>query len=80
MAQRIGTSLFHITKNVMKSCNIRRVYSGTNSTKSICSTYQLGKNHKFSFDPSLNKAKIPLEVVHSDAWGPLTYMYSLRYQ
>ncbi|PKU68032.1 Retrovirus-related Pol polyprotein from transposon TNT 1-94 [Dendrobium catenatum] len=38
--------------------------------KTVCTSCLSCKGHKLSFDRSSNKTTIPLELIHSDVWGP----------
>lgn len=56
-------NLFH----VLKSCNFK---INGNEKMDFCSTCQYGKNHRLSFKHSNSKASKPLELIHTDLWGP----------
>ena len=40
-------------------------------TDMVCASYQYGKAHQFSYKESKFKAKEPLELIHSDVFGPV---------
>jgi hypothetical protein len=40
------------------------------NNKSICDSYQRAKSHQLPYSKSHNISTTPLELVHSDVWGP----------
>jgi hypothetical protein len=38
--------------------------------ESICDACQQGKTHQLTFPKSTSVSMVPLELVHSDVWGP----------
>ncbi|XP_047256021.1 uncharacterized mitochondrial protein AtMg00300-like [Capsicum annuum] len=40
-------------------------------TDTICAGFQYGKAHQFPYEESKFKAKKPLELIHSDVFGPV---------
>ena len=43
-------------------------FSGRNGQ--VCEASQLGKQHRLSFPNERNRSRNPLDVIHSDVWGP----------
>lgn len=37
---------------------------------SLCSAFQQGESHKLPFPKSKSQASKPLEIIHTDLWGP----------
>ena len=46
----------------------------------LCSSCQLGKRCKLSFNKSDSFSKFPLEKIHSDLWGPTPILSSQKFQ
>jgi histone deacetylase 1/2 len=42
----------------------------SSSNKSVCDACQQGKSHQLPFSLSTHVIKAPLELIHSDVWGP----------
>jgi hypothetical protein len=38
--------------------------------ESVCGAHQQGKSHRLLFSKSFSVSQVPLELVHSDVWGP----------
>ncbi|XP_057529771.1 uncharacterized protein LOC130808310 [Amaranthus tricolor] len=60
-------------KDIIKTANgevIKVSGVGRLKTEFKCETCILAKSHKHSYSSSLNKADMPLMLVHSDVWGP----------
>ncbi|PKU83090.1 Retrovirus-related Pol polyprotein from transposon TNT 1-94 [Dendrobium catenatum] len=63
---RLGHPHFKIL-NLVSKCN---PCLNIDFNKFSCSSCILAKGHKLPFESSENRRHIPLEVVHSDVWGP----------
>lgn len=50
----------------MKECNVK----GPSNDLFFCEACQFGKMHLLPLEISLSHAKEPLELVHTDVWGP----------
>ena len=42
----------------------------SNKDESVCDACQQAKIHQFPFQNSVRKSTCPLELIHSDVWGP----------
>jgi hypothetical protein len=40
------------------------------SKESVCDVCQQGKSHQLPFPKSVSVSQAPLELIHSDVWGP----------
>lgn len=64
---RLGHPSFQVVQTVMSSCNLPSV----NKTNfDFCSACCLGKIHKFPFPTSTTEYHTPLQLIHTDLWGP----------
>jgi GAG-pre-integrase domain len=61
--------LVHCSPSIISSLTKHHKISASPST-SFCSTCIQAKAHKLSFLPSTTKVTSPLEIVHTDVWGP----------
>lgn len=57
----------------MSICNKPCTFIVINN-QNVCTTYQLGKIHKFHFVSSLNKIHISIGIVHVDVWKPAPFL------
>lgn len=75
---RLGQPSSSIVKSVMQQCNV----SGINKMGlSFCPSRCFGQIHKFSFPTlSLIEYTSPLQLVHTDRWGPAPYVSSIGYR
>lgn len=64
---KLGHPSYKTLVQVLKSCNIS---VQSNENVFFCSSCQYGKAHKLPFNHSNSKASKPLELIHSDLWGP----------
>jgi hypothetical protein len=62
--------LVHCSPVVVTTLSKQHKISATSSQFSFCSDYVQAKTHKIPFSPSSSKATAPLEVIHTDVWGP----------
>ena len=51
----------------MASCNVP---NNKKSAFDFCNSYRLGKSHKQPFSDSNTKYNGPLQLIHTDIWGP----------
>jgi histone deacetylase 1/2 len=63
---RLGHVTFEIVTKVLQKCNIS---CGKNKAI-VCSSCQLAKSHRLPTHLSFSRASKPLELVHTDIWGP----------
>lgn len=64
---KLGYPSEKILHQALKSCKFK--ISG-NQKLEFCSACQYGKSHKLPFKNSDSKASKPLELIHTDLWGP----------
>lgn len=65
----LGHPSFTIVNTVLKACNLPSI---NKDQQPFCRSCCLGKIHKFPFPDSQNTYSQPLELIHSDVWGPTT--------
>ncbi|CAL5365889.1 unnamed protein product [Camellia sinensis] len=63
--RRLGHPSFHLLKHLFPSS-----FANHHVSDFLCESCQLGKQHRASFAPSLNKSLVPFSLIHSDVWGP----------
>lgn len=73
---RLGHSSHAVVNTVLKECNLPTY----NNTQYFCSACCLGKAHKLPFSPSQTVCNAPLELIHSDVWGPAPLISSNGFQ
>ncbi|KAF7841251.1 Retrovirus-related Pol polyprotein from transposon TNT 1-94 [Senna tora] len=66
---RLGHPSSKIVTSILKSCNIECKLN-KDVTTSVCHSCCLGKNHALPFPSSLTTYSKPLELIHTDLWGP----------
>jgi len=57
-----------VLEKVLKNCNVK---TSSRDQFSFCEACQFGKLHLLPFKSSSIHAKEPLELIHSDVWGPV---------
>lgn len=64
--------LGHLSATIQQAIfsNNSSIMSKIKDTKSICTSCQHGKSKKLSFSLSSHVSSKPLELIHSDVWGP----------
>lgn len=72
---RLGHPHHSVVTQVLNDCMI----SINSKNKAVCSSCCLGKSHKLPFSSSTTEYHSPLELVHSDLWGPAPITSSLGY-
>ncbi|CAL5379719.1 unnamed protein product [Camellia sinensis] len=50
------------------------VFEKNNVSDFQCESCQLGKQHRASFAPSINKSLVLFSLIHSDVWGPSRFV------
>ena len=63
--RRLGHPSFSLLKHLFPSLVLNK-----NVSDYPCEPCELGKHHRASFAPSINKSSVPFALVHSDVWGP----------
>eukprot|EP00268_Persea_americana_P013925 TRINITY_DN16169_c0_g1_i2.p1 TRINITY_DN16169_c0_g1~~TRINITY_DN16169_c0_g1_i2.p1 ORF type:complete len:660 (-),score=55.01 TRINITY_DN16169_c0_g1_i2:23-2002(-) len=63
---RLGHPSLTIQKNILRNFN----FPISNKHSSFCSSCQLGKSKRLPFPLSVSSSSSPLEILHSDVWGP----------
>lgn len=64
--QRLGHSNIKTISSILKSCNLPI----SNKPLSFCNACCFGKSHKLPFSSSTTEYSKPLELIHTDLWGP----------
>ncbi|KAH9664249.1 Integrase catalytic domain-containing protein [Citrus sinensis] len=67
--QRLGHPNTKVLSHVINSCSSLKNMSG-NKTIDSCDACKMGKIHKLHFPITETKTKNPLELLHTDLWGP----------
>ena len=67
--QRLGHPNTKVLSHVINSCSSLKNISG-NKTIDSCDACKMGKMHKLHFPITETKTKNPLELLHTDLWGP----------
>ena len=62
---RLGHPASTVVNRVLTSCNLP-----TKLSVGVCDTCQMAKSHRLPFSLSSFRALQPLNLVHSDLWGP----------
>lgn len=65
--RRLGHASFNTVKQILKECN---VHINRKDDFAFCDAFQLGKLHKLPFPQSVSCVKGPLDLIHTDVWGP----------
>ena len=65
--QRLGHPSPHVLNSLLSNCNLS---VSMKSRLSFCTACKLGKAHALPFSLSGSHSKHPLELIHSDLWGP----------
>ena len=65
--RKLGHPNNKVLEKVLKICNVK---TSSHDQFSFCETCQFGKLHLLPFKSSSSHAKEPLELIHSDVWGP----------
>ncbi|KAK4276114.1 hypothetical protein QN277_019103 [Acacia crassicarpa] len=68
---RLGHSSSPVVSHIMKLCN---VFNNKNSSFDFCNSCCLAKSHKQPFPDSLTQYTKPLQLIHTDIWGPAPQM------
>ena len=67
---RLGHASTDIVTQIMQSCNVSFEKNKNTVCSTVCSSCQLAKSHRLPTHLSLSCASKPLELVHTDLWGP----------
>lgn len=62
---RLGHPSFYLLQHLFPS-----LLANKNVSTLKCESCELGKHHRASFYPSINKSIIPFTLIHTDVWGP----------
>lgn len=71
--RRLGHPSEKVLSEILKSCNMTFLL---NKNCSFCETCQLGKSHALRFKKFESHAVKPLDLVHTDLWGPAPFQSS----
>jgi histone deacetylase 1/2 len=69
---RLGHVVTDIVTRIMQSCNVSCGKNKDTVCSTICSSCQLAKRHRLRTHLSLSRASKPLELVHTNIWGPVS--------
>ena len=69
---KLGHTTINIVTRVMQSCNVSCGKNKDTVCSTICSSCQLAKRHRLPTHLSLSRASKPLELVHTNIWGPVS--------
>ena len=75
--RRLGHPSAAIIKNVLSKCNVAHI---NKMDSNFCSSCCLGKIHRFPFSLSHTTYTKPLELIHSDLWGPAPVLSNSGYR
>jgi hypothetical protein len=45
----------------------------SNNVAHVCNACQMAKSHQLPFPSSNNKSSVPLQLIHTDVWGPVIH-------
>lgn len=68
---RLGHVSYHKLKVMMAKSMLKGLPQLEVRTETVCAGCQYGKAHQLPYDDSKFQAKAPLELVHSDVFGPV---------
>ena len=74
---RLGHFLSRVLNQVLKSVDD---HVPTSTEFYFCKACPLGKSHKLYLGSSINKTNVPLELIHTDVWGPTPLVSSNGYR
>ena len=77
--QRLGHPSSKILNHVIKACSSFKL-DNKNKTFDFCDACQIEKMHKLHFPATAIKTKSPLEILHTDLWGPDPVVSSQGYR
>ena len=75
--RRLGHPSQKIVNSVLTCCNVQ---TRNKMIHSVCSACCYGKIHKFPYFPSTSTYNEPLQLLHTDLWGPTTDPSSSGYR
>lgn len=58
------------SQTVQSILRINNIMCSSESFSSVCNACQMAKSHQLPYSRSMNNASAPLELIHSDVWGP----------
>ncbi|RVW61330.1 Retrovirus-related Pol polyprotein from transposon RE1 [Vitis vinifera] len=67
---KLGHASTDIVTQIMQSCNVSFEKNKNTVCSTVCSSCQLAKSHRLPTHLSLSCASKPLELVHTNLWGP----------
>jgi histone deacetylase 1/2 len=67
---RLGHAATDIVVQVMQSCNVSYERNKAVVCSTVCSSCQMAKSHRLPTHLSFSRASKPLELIHTDIWGP----------
>uniref|UniRef100_A0A803NLS5 Integrase catalytic domain-containing protein n=1 Tax=Cannabis sativa TaxID=3483 RepID=A0A803NLS5_CANSA len=75
--QRLGHPSSRVLSHVLSQINVR---NWKNEENAFCDSCQLGKSHALPFKTNPYHVKNPLELVHTDVWGPAPIISNTNYK
>ncbi|KAH9648420.1 retrovirus-related pol polyprotein from transposon RE1 [Citrus sinensis] len=70
---RLGHPSKHVVQTLLRNSCIN-ISSDNKQQLEFCNACQLGKLHQFHFSATEIKSKNPLELIHTDLWGPASVL------
>lgn len=75
--RRLGLPIDRVLEEILNKCKIK---IPSDDSFSFCEACQYGKSHLLPFKNSVSRAKGPLDLVHSDVWGPAPLVSSTGFR
>ena len=66
--QRLGHTALNVVKLALSSCNLP--FQSMNSDSTLCHPCCVAKAHRLPYNLSNSICTAPLQIIHSDLWGP----------
>ncbi|KAH9785453.1 retrovirus-related pol polyprotein from transposon RE1 [Citrus sinensis] len=78
--RQLGHPSLTVMKHVLTDCKHLQ-FSNKTQLPDFCDACQYGKVHKLHFKTTANKTASPLELIHTDLWGPapITFLNGYKY-
>jgi histone deacetylase 1/2 len=66
--QRLGNPSNNVVQNIVRTNELSS--SPSDNTSLVCDACQRAKSHQLPYSLSSRVSTVPLELIHSDVWGP----------
>ena len=66
--QRLGHPTNNVVTSIVRSHDLP--CSSLNNSSLVCDACQRAKSHQLPYSTSYHVTTVPLELIHSDVWGP----------